>query len=237
MNKNSLINFISKYNVNGLCPAVKIGSKGGSLYTKFNTEEKSILGMVQYKNLNLPDADFGVFNTAGLLKLLSAFQSEINVELEENFDKFTALKFSDDNFNARFMLAGLDIIPESKTPANIPDPDLSIPINSVFIDRFNRAKSALPESTRAAIVQDNSIVKLVINYADHQTDIIELELTDSFTGDIETLTFNVDYIRDVFAANKDCTEGSLDVCNAGLMILTFKGEDFSSKYYLPKLQD
>ena len=49
---------------------------------------------------------------------------------------------------------------------------------------------------------------------------------------MSAISFNANYLKEILAANRDHTEGKMEVCAGGLAILTFSNADYTSKYYL-----
>jgi hypothetical protein len=238
MQKTKFINFINKYNLNGLCNSVKITNKDSKLLTSFTTDEKDVLGFVMYDNVNLSkdNVTFGIFNTSTLLKVLGAMQTEIDTSFDIEAGKVKTLSLVDDVFNSTIQLADLDIIEQPPTINETPQVDVKIGINSVVIDQFNKAKGALADSQRMAFMQDGGDIKLVLNHADHATDTITLDMSAEITGTIPTMVFNADKFKEIITANKDCELGTIELSSQGLMTITFKGEDFQSKYLQIMLQ-
>lgn len=230
MDKGKLLNFINKYSLNGLCNTVKWTAKSRGLITDFITEDKNILGKVAVKGVNFPDGQFGVYNTKALVKILGILQNEIDLEVEDS-----ALSLKDESVSAKFLLASLDIIndPPAATP---PEFDFDFDINSVFIDKFLKARSALDEATIFAFTMEDDKPVIVLNYAEHNTDriIIPLPNVDHNIG--SPLLFNIDNFKEILAANKDCISGKVHVSSLGLMMLKFQGEDIMSMYYQVMLE-
>ena len=231
MEKAKLLNFISKYSLNGLCNTVKWNSKNRGLVTNFVTEDKTTLGMVAVKGINFPDGQFGIYNTKGIVKMLGALQNEVDITTTDE-----SINFKDESISAKFMLAKLDIIPDPPSTQNIPEADFEFTINSIFIDKYLKAKGAIEESTNFAF-QTNAEgkVDIIINYATHNTDRITIPTAVEYTID-GTLLFNAEMLKEILAANKDCTSGKIMVSAAGILICQFQAEDIASKYYLVMLE-
>lgn len=232
MDKSKLLNFISKYSLNGLCNVVKWDSKNRGLITNFRTENKNTLGMVAVKGINFPDGQYGIYNTKGLIKIIGALQNEFEVEVG---DRNECLVFKDETVKAQFILANLDIIENPPTTKNLPDSDFEFEINSIFMDKFLKAKSALEESSNIAFINEGDEIVLVINYAVHNTDRITIK-TGIQHNLSSPLLFDAEILKEVFMANKDCTKGTMKVSEQGLMICQFTGEDIASKYFMVMLE-
>lgn len=241
MERKKLEQFISKYNLGGLSSQAIINYTGEQLLTKFKTDQNDLFGMVAVKDIKIDGADetsFGVFNTDLIRKVLSAMQSEINLSFDIEHDMPTSLNISDNVMSSRLLLADLDVIDSPPSINELPEFEAMLPINTIFIDRFIKARNALPDSTTVSFIVENDSVDIVFNYSEnHNTDKISMnmELSNSVSNKF-TMTFNVDVIKEVLTANKDCQSGVLKLSSAGLSEYTFTGENFKTKYYIVMLQ-
>lgn len=231
MDKGKLLNFISKYSLNGLCNTVKWTSKSRGLMTNFISEDKSTLGMVAVKGINFPEGKFGIYNTKALQKIIGALQqTEITIDVSAN-----SLELKDDVVSAKFMLGNLDIIADPPQTQDLPDPDFEFEINSIFIDRFLKSKAALEDANNFAFLNIDGKINISINYAEHATDRINIPIEAEF--DLDTpLVFNAEIFKEVLTANKDATSGSIKVSAQGIMQCHFQLEDIAAKYYLVMLE-
>jgi hypothetical protein len=238
MRKSKLINFIKKYNLNGLSEKVKVTCKDNVFMTNFSTEQKDMLGFVAVKDLQVSDNtqfEFGIFNTSGLNKILSALSEDINVSFDSEMNKITSMNVSDSTFETKIMLADLDIIDPPASLQNLPENDITLAIDSNVINNFIKASNAI-DSELVAFVKKGDDVNLVVNYAEYNTDTITLKMNVVKDGDIPPMKFNSTVLKEVLSANKDCTEGTIELSSAGLMTLKFKGTDYSTKYLLVMIQ-
>lgn len=240
MEKKKIINFITKYNLAGLCNQVKITCKDDKMLTSFATDQKDLLGFVMVNKVGISDSpiEFGIFNTGVITKILGVMQSDINISFNEEHGKLTAMQIKDDVFSSQIMLADLDIIENPPSINEVPPTDIKLNLNSSTIEQFVKAKNALSESEILAFNQNGSGVDLIINYAEHNTDTMTLKMTvDQVNGDIPVMKFNANLIKEVFVANKDCESGVIELSSQGLLTVTFKGDNFQSKYLMVMLQD
>lgn len=237
MNKANLNNFINKYHLNGLCTQVKVISKSNALITSFQTEDKAIMGMIKVNDIGLPDDEFGVFNTPSLQRILGAMHGEVSAELMFENGMISSLELRDDSFTSRILLADLSIIPIVTPIKNVPPVDATITITPSFIDRFNKAKGALADAEQMAFVSGKDGLQLILNYAEHNTDTITINFdTVEITNEIPILRFNANFFHAIINANKDCSLGTIQLSEAGLMTINFRSETFQTKYLLVMLQ-
>ena len=112
MKKDKVLQFISRYNLNGNVESVKWETNGDNVCeTTFITDDKSVLGKVSAKDFELTEGEVGVYDTAKLKQLLSVVGDEINVEVVEKNEKNVSINVSDDTTSVNFMLADLAVIP------------------------------------------------------------------------------------------------------------------------------
>lgn len=239
MQKQKITNFISKYNLGGLCNSVKIVNEGGKLSTRFTTEEKDVLGYIEFNEIHLADHSsvFGIFNTSILQKVLNIMNAEVNVNFNSQHGKLMALNISDNVFESIIQLADLAIIEDAPTIKELPDPDITINITQQLIEQFIKAKSALSDSSKMAFINEGDEVRLIINYSEHASDIIKLNLeVKKIQNNIDIMQFNSDKFKEILVANKDCISGTIELSSAGLMTISFTGNDYRATYYQIMLQ-
>ena len=114
MNKQKLVRFINKYYLNGIADSVvlKSNSNEQKLYTRFVSNDKTLLGVIQMASWNFEDANIGVYTTEQLLRLLSVLEEDITVTLTKSEDKAISLKISDFSSSVNYMLSDPSIINE-----------------------------------------------------------------------------------------------------------------------------
>ena len=166
MEKSKLINFISKYSLGGLVQSVAWNSNG-DLATKFISDDKCVVGEIKLNNFNNDKSKFGVYNTDLLIKLLGVLGNTINLQINAVDDKAFSLTFDDNSTTVNYMLADLAVIPPAPELKELPTFDLEIPITKEFIDKFIKAKSALPSIEKFTIAKNRKTGKyeIIIGYA------------------------------------------------------------------------
>lgn len=237
MEKKKLINFISKYALGGIVNSVKLKSSGDKLLTTFSTDDRLVLGFVVATDIQFPDCEIGVFNTNQLVKLLNALDSDIDLSLVGKAPRFKNMILRDKTMSATFVLADLDVIADAPVPKSIPDATFTTPITAEVVTKFISAKNALPDATSFSFVQEGNDIKLIINYDDHNTDRISLDLGIEYSDPFSPIKFDVNKFACILTANKDCTNGKLLLSEQGLLTLQFVGDSIQSKYYVVALQN
>ena len=237
MNKHSLNRFIDKYYLGGNCSSVVINSKGDKLSTRFITGDKNLLGELHMTGWNFDEADLGVYNTEQLVKLLSVLSENISMNLTKAGDKAVSLKISDTKSDVNYMLSDLSVISSPPNLKSIPDFEVKIKVDKSFMSKFVAGKGALTDTDNFTVITDDEGVKVVIGYAEINTNRVTLPVETESYDKIENVSFNANLFRDVLVANKECESATLEVSSEGLSKIVFNVDDYSVTYYLVSVQD
>ena len=232
MNKHSLNRFIDKYYLGGNCSSVVINSKGDKLSTRFITGDKNLLGELHMTGWNFDEADLGVYNTEQLVKLLSVLSENISMNLTKAGDKAVSLKISDTNSDVNYMLSDLSVISSPPNLKSIPDFEVKIKVDKSFMTKFVAGKGALTDTDNFTVITDDEGVKVVIGYAEINTNRVTLPVETESYDKIENVSFNANLFRDVLVANKECESATLEVSSQGLARINFKIDEYDATYYL-----
>jgi hypothetical protein len=238
MEKSRLINFISKYYLGGLVNSVAWNSNG-SLSTRFISDDKCVVGEIKLNNFNSQAAKFGVYQTDLLIKLLGVLGNTVNLNINGADEKPFSLTFDDKSTTLNYMLADLAVIPPAPDLKQLPSFELEMPITKEFIDKFIKAKSALPDIEKFTVLKNKKENKyqIVIGYANTNSNRISIDIDCNCTEEIEPISFSAKYFNGILAANKDLNGGTLKVSSEGLAVADFDIDDFDATYYLVKLDD
>ena len=232
MNKHSLSRFIDKYYLGGNCSSVVINSKGDNLSTRFITGDKNLLGELTMTGWKFDDADLGVYNTEQLVKLLSVLSENISMNLTKAGDKAVSLKISDTKSDVNYMLSDLSVISSPPNLKSIPDFEVKIKVDKSFMSKFVAGKGALTDTDNFTVITDDEGVKVVIGYAEINTNRVTLPVETESYDKIENVSFNANLFRDVLVANKECESATLEVSSQGLARINFKIDEYDATYYL-----
>lgn len=238
MEKSKLEGFIKRYNLNGCVESVKIESSKdeNTLKTRFISEEKHVLGIVELKGENFGDSELGVLDTAKLRQLLSVLGNDINVSSIEHDGRVISLNFADGSTKVNCMLADTSVIPKVPNMKTLPEWDVVLPLNKEFMSRFIKAKGALPEVNTFTLLMSKKTGKLemVIGYSSINSNRISLEVDPEKDKDSvnDPISFSAKYFKEILSANSDATEATLNVSSKGLAFIEFDNGDYSSQYYL-----
>lgn len=236
MKKTDLLNFISRYHLAGATTSVKWIGKSGSTETKFITDDQNVIGNLTSKNIDLGNAELGVYATPQLIKMLSAVGDDLDVTVNQSNGTAVNIDISDKDVDMTFMLADLSVIRQVPDLKQLPDWNAEINIDKDFVNRFIKAKNALPESENFGIHVNSGKVEFVINYSSINTNRIKFEMVNKSAKDMDTICFSSNLFKEILQANKDADSGKLEVSAAGLARVSFTSQTYSATYYLVQLQ-
>jgi hypothetical protein len=231
MNKQKLTGFVEKYSLGNTIESVPWSIKSNTLTTEFVSEDRTLLGSVTLNSFAIDDAEIGIYNTTQLQKMISVLGSDVTVNLKKADKRAIAIDMTDGDVSLNYMLADLNIIPKAPKLKTLPDTTVVIEINNDFITKFVRAKNALSESDNFTVIS-NTITQIIIGESDSNTNKININVKTESSQAMSAISFNANYLKEILAANRDHTDGKMEVCAGGLAILTFSNADYTSKYYL-----
>ena len=237
MNKNNLVRFINKYNLNGNVNSVVLNSKDNTLSTRFITGDKSLLGELSLSKWKFEDADLGIYDTLQFSKLLDVLSDDITMKLNSSGDKAISLVVSDTDAKVNYMLSDLSVINQPPALKQLPEFQVKIKVNTKFITKFISGKGALPETDTFTVITDDDNVKIVIGYSAINTNRVTLPVETETFEDINKVSFNANLFKEVLSANKECESATLEVSQEGLSRINFKVDEYDVIYYLVAVQD
>jgi hypothetical protein len=238
MNKADLLKFLDLYNLNGNVEAVKIVSDGKSVKTNFVSDDRTLAGAVSFSSLKIDEGEYGIYDTAQLRKMLAVLTGDtMTVEVNKFDDKAISFCFSDKTSESICMLADLSVIPPSPKVKEIKSFEVEIPIDDDFVERFVRAKNALPDVVTFTIMPNKKGDKLemLIGYSTINTNRVKLEIKptagkDKLTGPI---SFNAIFFKEILSKNRG-VNSILKIAAAGIASIHFKTDSYEATYYLIK---
>lgn len=243
INKLDLVANIERYYLNGTVESVKWNIASNKLNIDFVSPNQDLVGHVEC-DVELEDGTLGIFNTSGLLKMLSILDMDILINVEKQHKVPTKLQIEDSNFSLQYSLADPYII--QTTPAiSEPEYDIEFNIDSEFIMRFAKAKGALGANAKeifrmsTAVNDDgNKIVKLILGEPTSHSNKVEFTAEASFNKmHIGQLSFNSAYVKEILNASKnDMTEAKGYISTQGLLKIAITNENGVAIYYLPEVQ-
>lgn len=235
MKKTTIENIIKKYSLAGRAQQVRWKVEDKTLQIEYRDQTGLFRTSARFKNFDFEPTEIGIYATDSLKSILSALDNDFEMKLAYERNKVVGLAFEDSAITAKFLLASLEVIPECPPVKSVPDTHISFSLDKETMNRFAKSLSALKSGssmTNLAIFTDGNAIELVLNY--HPTTNTN-RITLNLEGDVnqqvtDPIAFNANLICDIFDANKDCSEASVEISLAGLMKLNFVGEDWSTNY-------
>ena len=240
MNKTNLLKFIELYNLNGTIERVKLESDGTNLKTGIVTDDRTMAGTVKFNDLKVEKGEYGIHDTAQLKKMLGILDDEVEITVNKaDNDKAIGLAISDKTTESFVVLADMSVIPKVPSIKNDGNFDLEIEITDDFIERFVKAKNALPDVTAFTLGLNNKgdKVELVIGDGDSNTNRIKLDVKPINGKDkpANAVSFNANYFKEILLKNRGATGSVLKVNSKGLANVRFKTNDYEANYFLVKI--
>jgi hypothetical protein len=236
MDKNRLSRFISKYNLAGLVESVQWNSENKTLSTRFISDDKTVLGLVTLNEFEFEDSSIGVYNTNTLKSLLNVLGNDVNLTLKKVEEKPISLSLTSDSTAVQYQLADLAVIPNVPELKQLPDFNIIIDMDSNFIEKFIKAKSALSDIDNFTVLTEKGKLKIVIGYSNINTNRVELVVNDNYDGEVKPISFSAKYFKEILSANKEANKATLAVSKDGLSHVEFAVDGFTSSYYLVEVQ-
>jgi len=235
MEKSKLQSFINRYYLAGNCEAVTVKSNGQSVNCELIDADQTVVGKIKWKTNPFMEGELGINHTGALTRMLSAVGEDIDIEVQETAGKNYAMKIQEGSTTMTFMLADTTVIPAVPSINAEPEYIVTIDIDDNFIDKFIKAKNALPDAKNFAVQVQNGKIKFIINYTTINADNVTFDL-DGGSEPMEPICFSADKLKEVLTANKGDV-GEMHISPDGLARIDFTGADFDSNYWLVQLQN
>ena len=235
MEKSKLQSFINRYYLAGNCEAVTVKANGQSVNCELIDVDQTVVGKVKWKTNPFMSGELGINHTGALTKMLSAVGEKLDIEVQDAQGKNYAMKIKEGSTTMTFMLADTSVIPAVPTINAEPEYEVVIDINDEFVNKFIKAKNALPDAKNFAVQVQNGKIKFIINYTTINSDNVTFEL-DGTANELDPICFSADKLKEVLTANKG-DKGTMHVSSNGLARIDFTGTDFDSNYWLVQLQN
>lgn len=238
MKKEIINSIIDRYNLGGKIDTVKFEIENKKLKTSLVSDEKNVVGTVKASSVDIEDCVIGIFETAGLKKILSVLDEEITVSVnKKDSGEVSSLNIKDSSgTKANFVAATLDVIPKVPDLQNEPEYQTSIKLTEEFISKFIKAQKAV-DSLNFTLQKEKDQINIILGYSENNTNRISFNVeTINDEDDLSTtISFSAIYFREILLANMDCvSDASLNVSNDGLAKVEFKNSTYETVYYLVK---
>lgn len=238
MEKSKFERFISKYNLGGSCESVLLKSEGGTLSVRSISDDKNVLGEIVASNINFPEGEFGIYDTKKLRSILSVLEDSLSVTAQTSGDKVTALNITDGSTKTTFVLADQSVIPTVPELKKLPPMDFTISLDAKFVNTFIKAKGALSEVETFTVMSEgnDNTTSVVLGYSSTNTNRIVITANTNASVQMEPISFSANYLREILSANKEVTNGTLEVSSKGLAKASFEFDGTTSAYYLVQVK-
>jgi hypothetical protein len=234
IDKRKLVDSIEKYYLNGLTEAVKFKIKNNVLVIPFSTTNRDVVGEVILP-IELPNAEFGIYETTPLLKQLSILDTNLDIQYQEKYGIVEKLLIEDNQYKMMFSTSDISLIPrtgnvtrENYTLIYAMEPD--------FVTRFIDCKKALgPNIKTFTLEPQTDTARIILGDSDPSGYANKLEfnipaVTEGFP--FASLLFPSDVLKEILSANKNFDSAEMKVDGEGLMSLYFTEDDITSQYYI-----
>jgi len=247
MKKEEMLEFINRYHLGGKIESAVWSFEGDELTTKFRSPDKSFMGIISKKDFGFSEnCQLGVLTTGQLVMLLKVLGDEfdfaLNKQSANDEEKIVSITLSNKKTRINFMLADLTVIPKAKGIKNEPEYDLSMTIDTDFIDLFIKSKGALPETRSFTLVNNKKTgeYEVVIGYSATNSNCIYIPVTVTTTVEgyelDRPISFSAEYFKEVLSANKNAETFKFEVSVQGISHTIIKDGDYSIDYYLAETQ-
>ena len=236
MKKLYLEDVIEKYHLNGLVERVKIQITDKTLTTKFISTQKNLVGTIEAPNIELPDCEFGVYDTSQLLKLIGITDHFLILNIEMQGKVANKLLIADNEYNLEYALADTMLTP-SIPSIEEPQYDMTAEVTTEFITKFLKAKKALDTDIfiieQSIDVDNKPAMKFMLGGVEKHTNKINFTLPTQYNAIPGFITkFPLVEFGEILAANKEPKTSVLSVNQDGLLKIEFENEEGVKSSYI-----
>ena len=237
MNKNNLLKFIQKYSLGGLIESVAWNAEGTKLSVRFISDDKTLLGEVEFNAYTSTPMNVGIYTTSLLKNMIGVLDNDLTLKVDKAGDKSVSLKLSSEETETSYQLADLGVIPPVPDLKQLPDFNIDIEMASTMIDKFIKAKGALSDVDTFTVFTEGGDLKMAIGYSSISTNRVTFTATKSYDAVVKPISFSAKYLKEILTANKEATSAKLKVSTDGLANVQFQIDDFVCKYYLVEISN
>jgi len=237
MNKNNLLKFIQKYSLGGLIESVAWNAEGTKLSVRFISDDKTLLGEVEYNAYTSTPMNVGIYTTSLLKNMIGVLDNDLTLKVDKAGEKSVSLKLSSEETETSYQLADLGVIPPVPDLKTLPDFGISIDMASNMIDKFIKAKGALSDVDTFTIFTEAGDLKMAIGYSSISTNRVTFTAQKDYAETVKPISFSAKYLKEILTANKEATNAKLKVSTDGLSNVEFQIDDFVCKYYLVEISN
>ena len=237
MNKNNLLKFIQKYSLGGLIESVAWNAEGTKLSVRFISDDKTLLGEVEFNAYTSTPMNVGIYTTSLLKNMIGVLDNDLTLKVDKAGEKSVSLKLSSEETETSYQLADLGVIPPVPDLKTLPDFGIAIDMASNMIDKFIKAKGALSDVDTFTIFTEGGDLKMAIGYSSISTNRVTFTAQKDYVETVKPISFSAKYLKEILTANKEATSAKLKVSTDGLSNVEFQIDDFVCKYYLVEISN
>ena len=237
MNKNNLLKFIQKYSLGGLIESVAWNAEGTKLSVRFISDDKTLLGEVEFNAYTSTPMNVGIYTTSLLKNMIGVLDNDLTLKVDKAGEKSVSLKLSSEETETSYQLADLGVIPPVPDLKTLPDFGIAIDMASNMIDKFIKAKGALSDVDTFTIFTEGGDLKMAIGYSSISTNRVTFTAQKDYAETVKPISFSAKYLKEILTANKEATSAKLKVSTDGLSNVEFQIDDFVCKYYLVEISN
>jgi hypothetical protein len=234
MEKNKLLNFISKYSLGGSIETVEWTVTPSSISTRFMTDQQDVIGEISVDLQTESEENsvvLGISNTSILTKMLSVLDDSISISFVKNSSKTPiSMVLKDTSTIVNYMVADKSIIRQVPVPKKLPEFSYEFEFNrESFSDKFVKAKAAFANEEIFTINPATSGISVSLGTNENKLTM----LLESMTGTItRSISFDAKLLKEILVANKDSSGGRFSIIEDGIAKLELFIEGYSVIYYL-----
>jgi hypothetical protein len=232
IDKRKLVDSIEKYYLNGLTEAVKFNIKNNVLHIPFSTTNRDVVGEVTLP-IELPNAEFGIYETTPLLKLLNILDTNVDIQYQEKFGIVEKLLIEDNQYKMMFSASDISLIPKTPNAVDVTY-QLTYAMEPDFVTRFIDCKKALgPDIKTFTLEPQSETARIILGDPSGYANKLEFNIpavTEGFP--FASLLFPSDVLKEILSANKNFDSAEMKVNEDGLMDLMFVEGDAISQYFI-----
>jgi hypothetical protein len=241
MEKTKLVKVIEKYHLSKLIERGCWNIKDNVLKINFNSPNKDLVGFLT-TDIQLEDADIGIFDTEQLLSLVNITDETLLLSFKKVGDMPSQLNIEDNNFSLLYSLSDTTLIEKINSVNEPSTPITTIDIQTEFIVNYLRAKKALTKEERINIQlgtndQDEKVARFVLGSHTTYSNSIRFEVYCDFENTMsEAIAFNANLLKELLAVNKNAETIKLTLWKEGMIKIETMEEGVSVEYFLVGLQ-
>ena len=235
MTKDHLVNIIEKTHLGGLTEQVRFKIKDGNLLINSTTTLKDCISELN-ASVELEDNELGIFDLTQFYKLVKIVKDPIQINVIKKEDKALKIEIKDSNFDLSYNLADLGLISEGTLSNQLPDPVVSLDLNTEFVDKFIKAHNALEKAETFQIrteVDKMKIetVKFIIGLTDKFSNKISFSESTKQYQELPNFIYRVSNFREILVNNKNA-KLIMFIYSMGLIRIDAVEENIKVSYYL-----